>query len=76
MGDSRKYPYLPTDGFHILTPALRTLLVYTTKNRALFQFCEIIETQIELRFGTDFKFLDIFQLEEYVFVERFYEKRK
>ena len=56
--------------------ALRTLLVYTTKNRALFQFCEIIETQIELRFGTDFKFLDIFQLEECVFVERFYEKRK
>ena len=51
-------------------------LVYTTKNRALFQFCEIIETQIELRFGTDFKFLDIFQLEECVFVERFYEKRK
>ena len=56
--------------------ALRTLLVYTTKNRALFQFCEIIETQTELRFGTDFKFLDIFQKEECVFVERFYEKRK
>ena len=55
---------------------LRTLVVYTTKNRALFQFCENIETQIELRFGTDFKFLDLFQLEECVFVERFYEKRK
>ena len=42
----------------------------------VFHFCEIIQTLIKLRIATDFKFLDNFQLEECVFIERYCEKRK